>query len=135
MARGTPDWVRATEISVSIGGVSIVPTTAQQVAAGGVGRYSGTDQTYQEVVKWTVAAEKVGDLKEILILSDTYAKTHIKIEVGTVTWAEDWIVLSSMPVIFEDLLLAAAIEVIVSAKSTDGTAIVVDAIIVSKEMG
>ncbi|KKL88034.1 hypothetical protein LCGC14_1928780 [marine sediment metagenome] len=66
MARGTPDWVRATEISVSIGGVSIVPTTAQQVAAGGVGRYSGTDQTYQEVVKWTVAAEKVGEALQVL---------------------------------------------------------------------
>lgn len=120
-----PDWVGAVEPAIDV----------IQVAAGDTGKYSGTDQTYQEVASWTVTTHKVGELKEILIISDDYEHTLAKITIGTVTWANDWNPLSSMPIIFEDLKLAEGIEAKVEVKSDDGTAIEVDAIIVGKETG
>ena len=129
MARGAPDWTQKIEVTINAGQPQV------EQAAGGVGRYSGVAQTYQTVASWTVAAGKVGELKEILILSDTYAKTLLQVTVGGITWATGWVKLSAMPIIFEDLRLAAAAVVKVEAKSSDGTSIVVDAIIVGKEIG
>lgn len=128
MAHGAPDWTQQVVVVIVKG------QPADEQAAGAVGRYSGTDTTYQEVAKWTIATSKVGELKHITVLSDTYTKTHFQITVGAVVYATDWIMLSSIPLVFEDLRLAAATEVTVEAKSTDGTAIVVDASIVGKEI-
>jgi len=111
------------------------PIPANELAAGDVGRYAGTDTDYQEVASWTVAAAKVGELKEITFLSDNYAKTSLKVTVGAVIFAEDWIVQGAIPLVFEDLKLAAGAIVKVEAKSTDGTSITVDAVIVAKEIG
>lgn len=129
MAHGAPDWTRQVQI------VIVEAQPADEAAAGDTGRYSGVDQTYQEVAKWTIATDKVGELKHITLLSDAYTKTHFKITVGAVTYAEDWIILSSIPLVFEDLRLAAGAEVLVEVKSTDGTSIIVDASIVGKEVG
>lgn len=135
MASGGPDWVRRILVTVNVENVPTIEEPAAEQAAGGVGNYSGTDQTYQEVVSWTVTADKIGELKEILIITDDYAKTEIRITVGSVTWCTDWSPTSAMPIIFEDLRLAAGVEVKVEAQSTDGTSIDVDAIIVAKEIG
>jgi hypothetical protein len=108
---------------------------AKERAAGDTGRYSGSSQSYQEVASWTVATGKVGELKEITLLSDEYDYTEWRITVGAVTFAEDWIVQAAMPIIFEDLRLAAGTEVKVEARSTDGTAIVADVCITGKELG
>jgi len=129
MAHGAPDWTRQVQI------VIVEAQPADERAAGKTGRYSGTDTTYQEVAKWTVATGYIGELKHITLLSNDYTKTHFKITVGAVTYAEDWIILSSIPLVFEDLRLAAAAEVLVEVKSTDGTSIIVDASIVGKEVG
>ncbi len=130
-----PDWITDVQVNVVVENVPIPPAAAKERAAGSAGNYSGSSLTYQEVASWTVAASKVGDLKEILILSDNYTKTEIRIRIGSITWCTDWNPAGSMPLIFEDLKLAAATEVKVEAQSTDGTAIDVDAIIVSKEIG
>lgn len=135
MATGAPDWLRTVVISVVVENVPVVPVPANEAAAGGVGNYSGTDQTYQEVVSWTVTTDKVGELKEILIITDDYDHTEIKITIDGEVWCTDWSPTSAMPIIFEDLRLAAGVEVLVEAQSDDGTAIDVDAIIVSKEIG
>lgn len=132
---GTPDWVRMVQMVVTVENVPVVPEPATERAAGDADKYSGTDTTYQTVATWTVATDKVGELKEILILSDDYDHTEIKITVGAVTWCEDWAPQGAMPIIFEDLKLAEAAIVKVEAKSDDGTAIEVDAIIVAKEIG
>lgn len=108
---------------------------AKENAAGGVGRYTGTDTDYQEVAAWTVAAGKVGELKEITVLTSDYDKTALQITVGDITFATDWIAQGAMPLIFEDLKLAAGKVVKVEAKSTDGTSITVDAVITAKEIG
>jgi hypothetical protein len=125
-------WVQNVDVVVN------VPTPSQPAsenAAGGAGRYTGTDTTYQTVVSWTVATNKLGELKEITVLSSSYAKTNLRITVGDVTFATNWVVQAAMPLIFEDLKLAAGKVVKVECKSTDGTSITVDAVIVAKEIG
>jgi hypothetical protein len=125
-------WVQNVDVVVN------VPTPsgpATEVAAGGVGRYSGTATTYQTVVSWTVAAAKLGELKEITILSSSYSKTVLQVTVGSVVFATNWTVQAAMPLIFEDLKLAAGQIVKVEVKSSDGTSIIVDAVITAKEIG
>ena len=128
MARGAPDWTQKIEITINAGQPQV------ERAAGGVGRTTTTSTSYQTVVTWTVATGYVGELKEILILSSDFTKSLFQITVGAVTWATDWVKKSSMPIIFEDLRLAAATVVKVECKSSDGTSITVDAIIVAKEV-
>lgn len=135
MPNTSPPWVRQVQVAVTVELEPVVPEPATEVAAGAAGNYSGTDQTYQEVASWTVSTDKVGELKEILIISDDYAHTLVKVTIGSVTWATDWSPTSSLPLIFEDLKLAEASVVKVEAKSSDGTAIDVDAVIVGKEVG
>lgn len=133
--RDAPDgtlWVQQVNVVID---TPVPPEPANEVAAGDVGRYSGADTDYQTVASWTVAAGKVGELKEITVLSDDYDHTYLQITVGGVVFATDWIAQGTMPLIFEDLKLAAAAVVTVEAKSTDGTAIVVDAVITAKEIG
>lgn len=127
--------------SVWVQNVNVVVNTptpsgpAVENAAGAAGRYTGTDTTYQTVVSWTVATDKLGELKEITILSSSYDKTNIQVTVGDIVFATSWVVQAAMPLIFEDLKLAAGKVVKVEAKSTDGTSITVDAVIVAKEIG
>jgi hypothetical protein len=135
MASGAPDWLRQVVVSVVVENVPVVPVPAKEAAAGGIGRYSGTAQTYQTVEEWTVATAKVGELKEIILISSDFAHTHFKVVIGTVTFCTDTIVKHSIPLVFGDLRLAEAINVTVSCKSTDGTSIIVDAVIVGKEIG
>lgn len=130
-----PDGTVWTQVINVVVDTPVPPAPAHENAAGGAGNYSGVLQTYQTVVSWTVAADKIGDLKEILIVTDDYDHTEIKITVGTVVWCTDWNPTSAMPIIFEDLKLVAGTVVKVEAKSDDGTAIDVDAIIVAKEIG
>ncbi len=129
MARGAPDWTRQVQVVITEG------QPKNERAAGDVGRYTGTDTTYQEVASWTVATDYIGELKEIIIVSSNYDKTRCKVTVGTIVYATDWQVVSPVPLIFEDLRLATATVVKVETKSTDGTSITVDAVIVGKEIG
>ena len=127
--------------SVWVQNVNVVVDTptpsapANERAAGGVGRYTGVLTSYQTVVSWTVAAGKLGELKEITILSSNYAKTNLQVTVGDIVFATNWIVQAAMPLIFEDLKLAVGKIIKVEAKSTDGTSITVDAVITAKEIG
>jgi len=130
-----PDWITDVQVNIVVENVPVPPEPAKERAAGGAGNYSGVHETYQEVVSWTVADGKVGDLKEILVITDDYDHTEVKITVGSVTWCTGWSPTSAMPIIFEDLKLAEGTEVKVEAQSDDGTAIDVDAIIVAKEIG
>lgn len=135
MASGAPDGVLMIQVAVTVENVPVVPAPAREWAAGAVGRYTGAATTYQTVATWTVTADRVGDLKEILILSSDFTKSYFQVTVGSVVYASDWMTTSALPLIFEDLKLAAGTVVKVETKSTDGTAITVDAAIVAKEIG
>jgi hypothetical protein len=123
------------QVAVTVANVPVVPTPTTEVAAGAIGRYSGIDMVYQTLASWTVAAGKTGELKEILILSNIYTLTSIQITIAGVVYKTAWIMLSAMPLIFEDLKLAAGAVVLVEVLSTTGAAIVVDCTIVGKEIG
>ena len=129
MAHGAPDWSRTVIVTFAEG------QAADEYAAGKVGRYSGTATTYQEVAKWTVTTARTGELKEITVRSDNYAKTNLQITVGAVVFATEWLTQDVMPLVWGDLRLAAGAVVKVEAKSTDGTSIIVDAVITGKEIG
>lgn len=135
MAHGAPDWIRLIEVAVEVNLVPEQPVPANERAAGDTGRYTGVAQTYQTVASWTVATGKVGDLKEILLLSNNWDRTVWQITVGAVVFATEWTMLLSMPILFVDLKLAAATVVKVEAKSSDGSSITVDACITAKEIG
>lgn len=128
MARGAPDWTKKIEVTVNPG------QAKDEYAAGAAGSYVGTDAAYQTVASWTVTADRTGELKEILIISTNYGKTLAKVTIDSVVWATDWAPQSCLPLIFEDLRLAAAAVVKVEVKSSDGSSITVDAIIVAKEV-
>ena len=131
MARGGPDGVLMVQAVVTVELEPVVPDVLSEVAAGGIGRYSGTAQTYQEVEVWTVTAKKVGELKEIILISNDFPHTEFKVTIGSVVYCEDTIVRN----IIGDLKLAAASVIKVEARSTDGTSITVDAVITGKEIG
>ena len=135
MANSSPAWVDTVQVAVVVNNEPVTPLPTTEAAAGAIGRYTGSDITYQELVSWAVATGKVGELKEILILSDNYTKTAIQITVAGTVFKTNWIMLSAMPLIFEDLHLAEGDEVLVEVESTDGTSIMVDGVIVGKEIG
>jgi hypothetical protein len=135
MTTGAPDGVLMIQVAVTVENVPVVPAPAVEAAAGKVGRRTNATTGYLEVASWTVATGKVGDLKEILVLSSDYTLTYVKITVGSVVYATDWIVASALPIIFEDLKLAAGTVVKVECASTTGASITVDAAIVGKEIG
>jgi len=129
MARGAPDWTTKVQITIT------AAQPQEERAAGGAGHKSGVLAADTEVISWTVDANKVGELKEILIISDDYAHTKAKVTVGDVEWCANWSPTSAMPIIFEDLRLSALTVVKVEVESIDSATIDVDAIIVAKEVG
>jgi len=135
MAHGAPDWVRMVQVAVTVDLVPVVPKETEQRAAGAVGRKANATTGYLTVASWEVAADMVGELKEILILSDDYVNSVFQVTVGDVVWATNWQMKSSMPIIFEDLKLAAGKIVLVEVKSNGTDTVTVDAIIVGKEIG
>jgi len=135
VARGTPDYITRVQVAVTVNNVPVVAEVGTEVAAGAIGRYSGAAVAYQTLASWTVAAGKTGELKEILILSDTYTITQIQITIDGTVYKTAWIMLAAMPLIFEDLKLDSGAVVLVEVRSTTGAAIVVDCAITGKEIG
>lgn len=135
MARGAPDGVLLTQIAVTVENVPIVPEPATEAAAGALTSTTTTSQTYVAASEWEVSADKVGELKEILIISSNYAKTLVRIIIAGTTLKNNWAPQAAMPLIFEDLKLKAAACVTIQIRSSDGTSITVDVAIVGKEIG
>ena len=135
MPTDLPDYTKKIAITVTVEteSVPIAQTTETPVVQ--LGRYTGTDTTYQSVVKWTVSASKGGVLKEVSMESDNYAKTRFKLLIGGTAYFTDKTILAPLAVPFADVSLSAAIEVEVQAKSSDGTSIIVDGLISGKEIG
>lgn len=129
MSHGSKDWTKLIEVTVNTG------QPANQAAAGDTGTYSGTNAAYQTVAAWTVAAGKTGVLVEILIISDDYDNTTIKVTIGSVTYCDGFAPKGAMPMIFESLRLSAGDVVTVYAKSNGVDTINVDAIITGIEVG
>ena len=111
------------------------PVTLPEAAVGKPGRYSGGDMEAQEVVSWTVAAGKVGILKEISLVADKVDHAEWTVTIAGAALFTDHKFQVPLTLVFPDLALAAAVEVKVEVQSDDGTAIVADAEISGKEIG
>lgn len=111
------------------------PSPAHEYPAGDVDRYSGNALAYQELVKWTVTADRIGELKEVSLVTDDYANTTWKLVIGDTTVFEDIVIQAPLTIPFFDLRLAEAKEVILSCHSDGATNIVADGSIVGKEIG
>lgn len=125
-------WVQQVSVVVS---APVPPEPANEVAAGDIGRYSGSATTYQELARWTVTAGKLGELKEVSMVTDEWEKTRWKLVIGATTVFTDLALQAILTLPFFDLRLAAATAVTLSVKSSDGTAIVADGSITGKEIG
>jgi len=130
-----PDGVQVVQVAVTVENELVLPSPATEVAAGAMGRYSGSSNIYQTVASWTVSTAKTGVLKEVGMASSSYTKTLFRLIIGAKTYMTDVTLRTALSLPFSDLNLAAGAEVRLSAKSSDGTAIVVDGSIVGKELG
>lgn len=129
MAHGAPDWV--TQIQVVI--VQAQPADETPIVK--LKRLSTALTTYAEVVTWTVASGKVGVLGFIEMESDAYVKTKFQLTIGSTVHFTDTQIAASLSLEFPELRLAEGTNVLLEAKSTDGTTINVDGDIIAKEVG
>lgn len=98
-------------------------------------RLSTSSTSYGTVASWTISTGKVGILGFVEMESDAYAKTMFKLTIGGTAMFTDLQIAASLSLEFPDLRLAAASQVLLEAKSTDGTSINVDGDIIGKEIG
>ncbi len=81
---------------------------------------------YQEVVSWTVAAGREGDLHEISFYADDFTKGKFKLTIAGVQQWIDVLVGTSLSIEFRANRLQAGAQVLLEAKSTDGTLVTID---------
>lgn len=96
-----------------------------------VNRYTGTDQTWQMIVRWQIPTGYMGDVHEISVLSDNDSKTRYRVILGDVDQQLPTDRAMSTPVAFpwRATGIAGPRTVSVECRSTDGTSITVDAMI------
>lgn len=96
--------------------------------------YSGTEQTYQTVVSWTVSEDARGELKEISMISDNHPKTEFKLTIAGTEQFTDQTIPAPLTLPFPaNRDLAPGEAVVLEARSTDGTSIIVDGSITGAE--
>lgn len=125
-------WVQQVTVVVD---VPTPPAPAHEYPAGAVGRYSGHAAAYQAVATWTVTAARIGELKEISMVTDDYANTTWKLIVGATTVFNDLVIQAPLTLPFFDLRLAAETVVTLYCHSDGATDIVADGSIAGKEIG
>lgn len=130
-----PDWVTSVVVTVIVENVPVTQDPAKERAAGDVHRYSGNLAAWQEVAKWTVTAEKTGELKEVSMITDDYVNTVWKLTVGATEVFTNLTIQSALTLPFFDLKLAPLTVVTLSCHSDGVINIVADGSIVGKEIG
>ena len=81
---------------------------------------------YQEVVEWTVAAGSEGDLHEISVFADDFSKTQLRLFIAGVQQWADRIIGTSLSIPYRANRLPAGAQMLLEARSTDGTLVTVD---------
>jgi len=135
MATDLPDYTKKIAITVTVENEQVPETAATELPICQLGRYSGSAVADQTVATWTVTATKSGALAEISFESSSYSKSVFTVTIGGVAMITTKYVQGPTSLLFADVKLAAGTVVLVQVKSSDGTAIVVDALITGKEIG
>ncbi|MFC1935914.1 hypothetical protein ACFLX9_04085 [Chloroflexota bacterium] len=100
---------------------------AEGVPISRVDRLATNDNvSYQQVVEWTVAAGSEGDLHEISLFSDDFSKTQFRLTIAGVQQWTDRVVGTSLSIPYRANRLPAGAQVLLQARSTDGTLVTVD---------
>lgn len=97
-------------------------------------RLSTSSTSYGTVVSKTITAGKLGILKLVTMYTDTPGKTQFQLTIGGVQQFTNQAIQTSLAIPFpDDSRVEAAAVILLEAKSTDGTAIVVDGAISGSE--
>ena len=129
MAHGAPDWTDQVQV------VIVEAEAEDEAAETQLDRLSTSSTSYGTVVSWTVTADKVGVLHCVEMESDNYDKTRFQFTIAGEVQFTDIQIEASLSLEYPDVKLAAGSEVLLEAKSSDGTAINVDGDILGKEVG
>ena len=100
---------------------------AEGVPVSRVDRLATNDAVnYLQVVEWTVAAGNEGDLHEVSMFSDDFSKTQFRLTIAGVQQWADVQVGTSLSIPYRANRLPAGAQVILEARSTDGTLVTLD---------
>jgi len=96
-----------------------------------INRYSGTDQDWRELVRWDIPIGYTGDLHTISLVSNNDAKTRYRFFLANVKQdiPTDRQTTTPQEHKWDRSVLPGGTAVWVEVQSTDGTAIIVDAVI------
>lgn len=110
------------------------PPPGAEVAVTEVNKYSGGAVAYQPLVSWTVPVGKTGYLRQVSMVTDTFAKTHFRLTIAGSEQFADLLLQATLTLTYPDLRIDAGAVVLLEVKSTDGTGIVVDGEMTGKEV-
>lgn len=130
-----PDGAQLVSVAVTVNNVPVPVTPSVETAVGIVNRYTGVDTGYQVLCQWTVTAARTGQLAEVSMTVDNFDKAVWSLTVGAEVIMLGDIIQNALTLPFADVSLSAGTDVILSVKSSDGTAIVADGSISGKEIG
>jgi hypothetical protein len=99
---------------------------AEGVPVSRVDRLATNSPAYQEVVSWVVAAGREGDLHEVSLFSTDFARTQFRLTIAGVQQWTDVLVGTSLSIPYRSNRLQAGDQVLLEARSTDGTLVTVD---------
>ena len=131
----SPDFVRWQQIAVTVENEAVPEDVAYEHAATTLSTYEGTDTDYQTVVSWTVASDRIGILGSVELEADDYDYVRLRLTIAGEEQFADADIEAALTLEYPNLRLAAGAVVLLEAKSTDGTSIKVDGVILGKELG
>jgi hypothetical protein len=99
---------------------------AEGVPISRVDRLVTNSLSYQEAVSWVVAVGREGDLHEISLFSSDFTKTQFRLTIAGVLQWTDVVIGTSLSIPYRSNRLQAGDQVLLEARSTDGTLVTVD---------
>lgn len=129
MSYDAPDWTQQVNVVV------IKAEPGLETAITRLNRLTTSSTEYQTVVTWTVTAEKIGILHNIEFMSDDYDHTQFQLTIAGVVQFTNATIGNSLSLGYPDVRIAGEAVIILEAKSTDTTEVIVDADITGKEIG
>lgn len=98
-------------------------------------RFEGTNQDFQDLVRWDIQEGLIGDLHEISLATNNAAKTRYQIFIGDreMSIPNDRQVSANLAFPFRSNHIPGARSVTLKVRSSDGTSIIVDGFITGTE--
>lgn len=130
-----PDYTLMVEVAITVGGSSVPPSAARQLAIVALDRLTTSSASYQTVVSYTVPASKTLYLAALEIACSDYTKGQYRVTIAGVVQFTDKYLQTTFNPQFAGAELAAGDVVLIEAKSDGATSINVDGAIEGKVVG